>query len=162
MKTLISEYAGIVIAVLVVLGILSVILLSSGEGAGVLGIAGEVIQVQTRDVLQEQIQEQFDNFLQQGSVEISYVEGTPIYAGEVVNVEEHFSATDAKGSDIPFEVVEVYDGTGNSCSKQVMIEPGKMQFAAPGIYQVLIQTTGENCKNVSGVIAFPVKNQRSS
>ena len=54
MKTLISEYAGAVIAVFVGIGVLGLILSVTGKESGVLGVAGEVIEVQTKDFLPAQ------------------------------------------------------------------------------------------------------------
>ena len=54
MKTLISEYAGIVLTVLVGLTVVGIMLFASGQGKGILGIAGDVINVQTKVSMQEQ------------------------------------------------------------------------------------------------------------
>lgn len=157
MKTLISEYAGIVIAVLVGFAVFGIILTGAEREAGFLGIAGEVIEVQTKDSLKEQEYAVYDSFLKQEPLNIVYVEDNPIYAKEIIVVGEHFSVADSKGNPISYEVTDVYDNAGNSCYEQVKSDENKLQFSLPGVYQILIQTKKENGKNVSAFIAFPVK-----
>lgn len=157
MKTLISEYAGIVLMVLVGLAVVGIMLFASGQGKGILGIAGDVINVQTKVSMQEQEYTAYDTFLKQEPLKITYVENYPIYAEEIIVIEEHFSVTDSKGNPVSYEVADVYDNTGNSCYEQVKSDENKLQFSLPGVYQILIQTKKENGKNVSAFIAFPVK-----
>lgn len=157
MKTLISEYAGAVIAVFVGIGVLGLILSVTGKESGVLGVAGEVIEVQTKDFLQAQEYGAYDTYLGKKSLSIAYVEENPIYAGEEIKVEEHFAVTDDQGNSVTYEVAEVYDHAGQGCKEAVMTQGGKLQFLYSGVYQILIETRQEDGKNVSALIAFPVR-----
>ena len=160
MKTIISEYAGIVIAVIIGLGVFHILLVSEGQKNGILKIAGQVMEAQTKAFLQEQDYTAYDSFLKQEPLEITYKEDCFIYEKDMVVIEEYFSVMDSKGNPVDFEVVEVYDNAGNSCYEQLKNESGRLQFTVAGVYQILIQTKGQNCKNSSVVIAFPVKSEK--
>lgn len=158
MKTLISEYGSMIIAVLVGIAVLGIILYPKGKKAGILEIAEEVVEIQTKDFLQVQDHTVYDSFLKQSnSLKISYVEEKPIYAGEIIDLKEHFVVTDESGSAVSYEMSEIYDHLGNSCYGQVVLGSGKLLFSNSGVYQILIETRRKNTRNSSAIIAFPVK-----
>lgn len=157
MKTILTEYLGVIIAVIIGITVISLIFFLPEQNTEVLGIAHKVMEALTGEELQVYEYERYDSFLQQEQLQISYVEEKPIYADTFVKLLEHFSVTDEDGNSVSYQVCDVYDKDGNSCYNQVISPLGNLHFELPGVYQILIKTQGENCKNVSALIAFPVK-----
>lgn len=158
MKEVMEQYGSILLAALTgVLMITFLMGMRQGEYRGIHGIAGAMLEAESRDLLMEEQTAAFEVYGKTAVPQFVSNMEHEIKKGTQIRLDDICKALDWNGNEIPVWIVALYKQNGEPCTWSEQDMKSYVQFPESGIYYIQVRAMDAMGREQCAVITVPVQ-----